>query len=125
MQTLYYSLVVSRLQKLTIYGEDESGKRTEEGTLLDKSELQRLKISPTLLYLPSLLRDEFKPEIYGIKDFAGEIIIVKEGKESLPEWLDSQLTATITEILDHEKPFTQKADPRNCEYCDFRKLCAK
>lgn len=125
LQTLYYSLVISRLQRLTIYGEDESGKRTEVGTLLDKSELQRLKISPTLLYLPSLLRDEFKPEVYGIKDFASESIIVEEGKESLPEWLDSQLTATIAEILDPEKPFTQKADPRNCEYCDFRKLCSK
>lgn len=84
-------------------------------------------VVPTLYYVRDLGREDYSPQLV-------EVVVNDEGKKSrravdsyatYAEVFESNLAATLGEIFDFDRPFTQCDDLDTCAYCDYADICRR
>lgn len=84
---------------------------------------QPLKVAPALLYIHRAASDSYSPVI--------EMGAPRQPKVPVNNFafyedeFRERLQQLLREIYDPEIPFDQTEDTKQCEYCDFRKLCKR
>lgn len=100
IQTLLYSMMISRSEHRAVM--------------------------PALYYVRDLGREDYSPQL---------VEIVNEGRAksrravdsyaAYAEEFESHLAATLGEVFDFDRPFTQCDDPDTCAYCDYADICRR
>jgi CRISPR/Cas system-associated exonuclease Cas4 (RecB family) len=114
MQAFLYSIILDELLKGNHTVGDKDFAWIEE---IRRKEAR--KISPSLLYIhdtENSSREKFVVDVLNepIKD----ICTIKE------EYM-TRLKSVLEEIFDINKPFMPASNEKNCENCDYRKICGK
>ncbi len=88
--------------------------------MLREKQGDRSSITPSLYYVRSMNDENYSP-----------LIVDKSRKKAVESYEDlhsdfSQLLhTTLIELFDESTPFTQCADSKSCQYCDYRDICRR
>lgn len=84
---------------------------------------QTLKVAPSLLYIHRAASDTYSPVIE-----MGEARKPKIPVNNFAFYEDEfreRLHTLLEEIFSKDEPFTQTADNKKCEFCDYKRLCKR
>lgn len=98
MQTFLYSLMANRMQ--------------------EKGELEGADSRPALYYVRMMNRKDYSP-------WPNDGKIPVENYSAYKEEIEGSLKEKLAEMFDSTMPFSQCADTKPCEYCDFNAICRR
>ncbi len=98
-QALFYTLIVSNMK-----------------------EFSGLKLRPSLYYARSMNRFDFS-DMPIIKEVSGKLALDENVTETVLPYFEEKLTDLIEEIFDINCSFKMTENIKNCEYCEFNKIC--
>ncbi len=98
-QALYYTLIISDMQ-----------------------EFVSKKIKPSLYYVRSINQPDFSDQLI-INESRNKINIDENITQLILPDFKENLIQLIEEIFDKNEPFKMTKNQKNCEYCEFNKLC--
>ena len=84
---------------------------------------QTKKVAPALLYIHQAASGEYEPIIEMGAPYKPKVPVTNFGL--LEEEFRSELLALLNEIFNSEVPFSQTEQTKQCEYCDFKRLCRR
>ena len=75
---------------------------------------------PTLYFASKMLGEEYSPNIVDIS--SGQVV---DKYSAVAQEFESELSSTLEELFDYDKPFVQCEDADMCKYCDFKAICRR
>ena len=81
---------------------------------------RRVESMPTLYFASKMLGEEYSPNIVDIS--SGQVV---DKYSAVAQEFESELSSTLEELFDYDKPFVQCEDADMCKYCDFKAICRR
>ena len=83
---------------------------------------QAKKVAPALLYIHRAASDTYSPVIeMGARQAKAPVLDFNQKENEF--W--TELHALLRELFNPQVPFTQTEQTKQCEYCDFKRLCKR
>uniref|UniRef100_UPI004056E470 PD-(D/E)XK nuclease family protein n=1 Tax=Alistipes sp. TaxID=1872444 RepID=UPI004056E470 len=77
-------------------------------------------VCPSLYYVGKMVEDNYSPLLKETINRKSRYI---DSYSDIAESFEQEVTATLCEMFDRTKPFSQCEDTSICEYCDYRTVC--
>lgn len=81
-------------------------------------------VQPALFYLRDMYTDKYSPLLRQGQG-AGKKSVPVERYSAVADEFEENLFAALALLFDTSQPFTQTEDVKTCQYCDYRRICAK